>query len=244
MKKTLTLFALVSLMSVQAFATYWVVLRDGTKYKAKAKPAVTNGKALVMLESGSSLQLDAALIDFAKSDQQTKLGLGDATAFGEAAPAPAPAKPAGPSLGSTIKLRKLPSQQAAPSPADTAPAANAPVAAPSGPAMSNEVIEKFVRAFENVGIFEHKVTSPAPNTIHADVTADTEEKVFNAISATAFLMVRNAGVQGAQVEMVELFMGTVTGGSSGRFRMTREDAQAIDNKALTREEYFVRKVLF
>jgi hypothetical protein len=242
MKKTLTLFALVSLISVQAFATYWVVLRDGTKYKAKAKPVVTNGKALVMLESGSSLQLDVSLIDFPKSDQQTKLDLGNATAFGEAAPAPAPAKPAGPSLGSTIKLRKLPSQ-AAPSPADTAPAVNAPVVA-SGPAMSNEVIEKFVRAFENVGIFEHKVTSPAPNTIHADVTADTEEKVFNAISATAFLMVRNAGVQGAQVEMVELFMGTVTGGSSGRFRMTREDAVAIDNKTLTREEYFVRKVLF
>jgi hypothetical protein len=242
MKKTLTLFALVSLISVQAFATYWVVLRDGTKYKAKAKPVVTNGKALVMLESGSSLQLDVSLIDFPKSDQQTKLDLGNATAFGEAAPAPAPAKPAGPSLGSTIKLRKLPSQQA-PSPADTAPAVNAPVVA-SGPAMSNEVIEKFVRAFENVGIFEHKVTSPAPNTIHADVTADTEEKVFNAISATAFLMVRNAGVQGAQVEMVELFMGTVTGGSSGRFRMTREDATAIDNKVMTREEYFVRKVLF
>jgi hypothetical protein len=39
-------------------------------------------------------------------------------------------------------------------------------------------------------------------------------------------------------------MGTVTGGSSGRFRMTREDATAIDNKVMTREEYFVRKVLF
>jgi hypothetical protein len=242
MKKTLTLFALASLLSVQAFAAYWVVLKDGTKYKAKAKPAVANGRALVMLESGQSLQLDASLIDFPKSDQQTKLGLGDASMINVGAPPPPQAKADGPSLGSSIKLRKLPAQTA-PSPADTAPAVSAPVAA-SGPAMSNEVLDKFVRAFENVGIFEHKVTSPSPNTIHADVTADTEEKVFNAISATAFLMVRNAGVQGAQVEMVELFMGTVTGGSSGRFRMTREDAQAIDNKTMTREEYFVRKVLF
>ena len=243
MKKILTLCALVSLMSVQAFATYWVVLRDGAKYKAKAKPAVTGGKALVLLENGQSLQLDASLIDFPKSEQQTKLGLGDASMIAVGAPPPPPAKAEGPSLGSAIKLRKLPAQNA-PSPADTAPAAAAPPVASTGPGMSNEVIDKFVRAFENVGIFEHKVTSPAPNTIHADVTADTEEKVFNAISATAFLMVRNAGVQGAQVEMVELFMGTVTGGSSGRFRMTREDAQAIDSKAMTREDYFVRKVLF
>jgi hypothetical protein len=243
MKKTLTLFALLSLLSVQAFAAYWVVLKDGTKYKAKAKPAITNGKALVQLESGASLTLDANLIDFAKSDQQTKLGLGDANVINIGV-APPPPKPTASPLGSSIKLRKPPpTGQQAPSPADTAPA-NPALAPVGGPTMSREVVEKFERAFENIGIFEHKVTSTGPNTIHAEVTADSEEKVFNAISATAFLMVRNAGVQGAQVEMVELFMGTVTGGSSGRFRMTREDATAIDNKFITRQDYFVRKVLF
>jgi len=249
MKKSLTLFALASLLSVQAFATYWVVLKDGTKYKAKSKPAVTNGKALVQLENGQSLQLDASLIDAAKSEEQTKLNLGNANVLAVGAPPPPPPKQTAPSLGSSIKLRKLPTKQeqaaaaAAPSPADTAPAV-APLPTTGGPAMSGEVIDKFERAFENVGIFEHKVTSPGPHMIHADVTADTEEKVFNAISAMAFLMVRNAGVVGAQVDMVELFMGTVTGGAAGRFRMTREDAQAIDSKAISREDYFVQKVLF
>lgn len=245
MKKTLTLFALASLLSVQSFASYWVVLKDGTKYKAKAKPAVTNGKALVQLENGQSLQLDASLIDNAKSEQQTRLGLGDANVLAEGQ-APPQVKKEGPSLGSSIKLRKLPAQQpaaATPTPVDTAPAI-APLPSSGGPAMSSEVIDKFERAFENVGIFEHKVNSPGPHLIHADVTADTEEKVFNAISAVAFLMVRNAGVPGAQVDMVELFMGTVTGGAAGRFRMTREDAQAIDSKTMTREDYFVKKVLF
>ena len=39
-----------------------------------------------------------------------------------------------------------------------------------------------------------------PHSLRAELTADNEEKVFNAISATSFLVVRNAGVPGAQVD--------------------------------------------
>jgi hypothetical protein len=39
-------------------------------------------------------------------------------------------------------------------------------------------------------------------------------------------------------------MKTTTGGSSGRFQMGRDDANLIDGKAVTREEYFIRKVLY
>jgi len=44
--------------------------------------------------------------------------------------------------------------------------------------------------------------------------------------------------------MVELFMKTTTGGSSGRFQMTRADAQALDSKQMSREDYFIRKVIY
>ena len=114
----------------------------------------------------------------------------------------------------------------------------------SGGALGSDVIEKFTRAFENVGIFEQKLTATGPHTLRAELTADSEDKVFNAISATSFLMVRNAGIPGAQVDMVELFMKTTTGGASGRFQMTRADAEALDAKKMTKEEYFVRKVIY
>ena len=57
-------------------------------------------------------------------------------------------------------------------------------------------------------------------------------------------MVRNAGVVGAQVDMVELFMKTTTGGAAGRFQMSRLDAQTLDSKQMSREEYFIRKVIY
>ena len=57
-------------------------------------------------------------------------------------------------------------------------------------------------------------------------------------------MVHNAGVPGVQIDAVDLFMKTTTGGAAGRFHMTRDDAQALDAKTITPQDYFVLKVLF
>ena len=236
MRKPLVVFAVVLLLSAPAFATYYVVMKDGSRYLAKSKWTVVNGKAIVHLENGSTISLDPSGIDAPKSEEMTRMGGASVLAVGQA---PTNSAPKQSSLGSAIRLRKLPGQQ---QPAVTS---TVPVQArPSGPLLGGEVLEKFERAYENVGIFEHKVVATGAHSLRADLTADNEEKVFNAISATSFLILRNAGVSGAQVDMVELFMKTTTGGSSGRFQMTRADAQALDSKQMSREDYFIRKVIY
>jgi hypothetical protein len=242
MKKALVLFAFASLIAAQSFASYIVVLKGGKQYKAKAKWTIVNGKALVQLENGQSITIDPGLIDEAKSEETTRLGLGDVRIMNLDAPQlPGGVSPkqTAPTLGDQIKLRK-PNQQT-----QAATAAPAPTATPvSNSAISTEVIMKFERAYENVGVYEHKLTSSGAHSIRAELTADSEDKVFNAISATSFLMVRNAGVTGAQVDMVELFMKTTNGGAAGRFQMTRDDAMALDAKSISQQEYFVRKVIY
>jgi hypothetical protein len=57
-------------------------------------------------------------------------------------------------------------------------------------------------------------------------------------------MVHNAGVQGVQIDVVELFMKTTTNGAAGRFQMTRDDAQALTDHKISQQEYFVRRVIF
>jgi hypothetical protein len=250
MKKIASLILLTAAIAAPSFATYIVVLKDGTQYKAKTKWTIQNGKALVTLENGQALAIDPTLIDVPKSEQTTKLGLGDARIIdlnpnlSTAAPAP---KSGPPSLGSQIHLRQ-PGQNAAatrPTPTSTPVPAAAAVPPPSAGALSSEVISKFERAYENVGIFEHKVTSTGPHTLRVELTADNEDKVFNALSATSFLMVRMPTVvTGAQVDLVELFMKTTTLGSSGRFQMSSDDALALDQKKMTIPDYFVRKVIF
>lgn len=237
MRKALAIVVVAFLVSMPAMAAYWVVLKDGTKYQAKQKWTVVSGKAVIQLQNGSTITVDPASIDVAKSEEATRLGGGKVLAVEEQ---DAPMRTQS-SLGTAVKLRKLQQQQQA---QEAATATTAPVPTPGAGSLSNEVIDKFARAYENVGIYEQKVTSPAANSLRVELTADSEEKVFNAISATSFLIQRNAGVPNTQIDVVELYMKTTTGGSAGRFQMTRADAAAIDTKAMTREDYFVRKVIY
>jgi hypothetical protein len=114
--------ARVSPLSSPAFATYFVVLKDGTQYRAKAKWTIVNGKAIVALENGTSLQLDPNAIDIAKSEEATKFGGGSVLGSQTNQPAPT-SKQQQSTLGSTFKLRKLPGDQAATTTAPPAPVA-------------------------------------------------------------------------------------------------------------------------
>jgi hypothetical protein len=242
MKKILMLCAVLTLVSSQLFA-YWVVLKDGSRYETTGKPTISGNKATFTLKNGQTVQVTADAIDAAKSEEATRLGGG--TVLGvEQRPAPAAKAPS--SLGSQIRLRRQ-QQAAAAANAGTAPVVAPPPAAAS--LLGGEVLDKFERAYENVGIFEHKMTATPGRGLRADLTTDSEDKVFNAISATAFLIVHNAGLSGVVIDEVHMFMKMTNGGTAGRFHMTRADAQALyvggtspDKNRL--QEYFIKKVLF
>ena len=246
MKKSLTVAAFAALLSAQAFASYTIVLKDGTHYNAKTKWTIQNGKALVTLESGSVMTVNPNEIDVAKTDEVNKLDMGNVTVLGhEQQAVPSAAKQA-PTLGQMVKMRRQqqPQQPTTPTPAPpqthaTAPAAPSPVADNLDPRLK----DTFERAYENVGIFEHKLTG-TNRSVRVQITADSEERVFDAISATAFLISRNAGLDNLQIDMVELFMATTTGGAAGRFQISRADADSINNKAISLQDYFVRKVIY
>jgi hypothetical protein len=243
MKRLLPVFAVAALICGQAFAAYIVVLKDGTRYKAKSKWTISNGKAMVTLESGQVMALNPNEIDVAKSEELTKLGLGDVNVLSADQQTQTQAPKPQQSLGQLVRGARRQTAPAGPAstggPQSTAPAATATIPDQTDARLR----DTFERAYENVGIFEHKISGTNRN-VRVELTADNEDKVFNAISATAFLVQRNAGLEGNQIDMVELFMKTTTGGSAGRFQMTRPDADSLNNKALSLQEYFVRKVIY
>lgn len=241
MKKPFILATLAILIATQTFAaSYWVVTKDGTRYEAKTKWTMVNGKAMITLVNGTVMALDPGSIDVAKSEETTRLGGGSLLGV-EQLPGSSTSKAS--TLGSSIRLHKLPSSPAAaPAPATTA--TDIPQPSAPGTGLGTDVVGRFERAFENVGIFEHKLVATGTNSLRADLTADTEDKVFNCLTATAFLMVHNAGITGVKIESVDLFLKTTTGGAAGRFHVTRDDAQALEAKTMTPQAYFVLKVLF
>jgi len=243
MKKTLTIIAFVSLIASNALAAYVIVLKDGSRLKAKAKWTVVNGKAVVNLENGQTVTLNPAEIDVAKSEQMSKMGLGDVNILGTGQQAqPAQQQQSqGQSLGDQVRAMR---PRVPVTPTTTSQQTAAPVSpAPVLDQLDSRVRDKFERAFENVGIYEHKLAGTNRH-IRAELTADSEDRVFNALSATAFLVGHNAGIDGLNIDMVELFMRTTNGGAAGRFQMNRADADAINGKTTTIQDYFVRKVIY
>jgi hypothetical protein len=239
MKKSLIAATLLTLVALPSFARYIVVLKNGTSYLAKQKWTLVNGKAIVQLENGQSLQLDPALIDVAKSEQMTKIGTAGASVVDLSPEVPQTSTaPRQPSIG-TIKLRPKNDAPQTSKPATTAQ----PVSVPAG-SQAAQVIDKFKRAYENDGIFESTVSSTGGNNYRVELTVDTEDDVFGALSTTAAMIMRNAFVEGAKVDMVELFMKTTTGGAAGRFQMSRADADALLSKKIKREDYFISKVIY
>lgn len=248
MKRWAAIASVLFAIATPLFASYIVVLKDGTQYKAKQRWNVLNGKAIIVLEEGGMLQVDPSLIDTKRTDEVNKLGLGNVKVLAVESPASGGQGRETSTLGQTIrKLRKPEAQPAAQSPAaGSAPpqsSAPPPVAAGSAP-LGADVISKFEAAYDNVGIFEHRVTSPGGGRLVVNLTADDEDDVFGAITATAFFMTGVPKSTGQAIALVELYMQTTNGAAAGRFHMAPEDAEALNSKRITPSAYFVSKVLY
>lgn len=235
MRKFLTIFIIAAFVTIPAFAEYTVVLRDGTSYKAKEKWKVVDGQALITLESGTQISLDPRLIDVERTDQANTLGIGDARLINVEKKAPRePTQQR--SLGSVTNLRR---DSANATPGSKTPSGGQPPIPVGESDISKDTISKFQRAYDNVGLFDAKVGPVAPETLKVSLTANSEDEVFKAISATAFLL-SNLD----EVAQVQLFMATLTGGSAGKFEMTRDDAKALNGKHINWHSYYVQKVIF
>src|SRR5205085_5353290 len=123
--------------------------------------------------AGQTFNVEASQYDVAKSDEATHFNGAQVFAIGGAnTPQTTNTQPQQ-GLGSQIKLRKLPAGNTPPPPPATS-SSPAPSVATGSAALSTEVLQKFDRAYENVGIFEHKVISSGAHSIRCDLTADSE----------------------------------------------------------------------
>jgi len=243
--KKISIFVLALLvLAAPTFAAYIVVMKDGTRLKAKARwTTAANGKAMITLENGTTLELDAREIDLPKTEETNKLGLGNAQVLATQSAASQPQKQNKSVLGGVTKLRPL--ANASNAPTTTVPTLPPPVTAtPADGGVGNLVIGKFQKAYENVGLYGVKVSSTGPSSIRIELEADNEDQVFKAISATSFVMANLPAMGQTKLETLELYMATVRGGAAGRFQMTMPEAEALAKKQMAWQDYYIKKVLF
>src|SRR5260221_10871045 len=109
MKKSLWLVAVITLFASNVFAaSYWVVLKDGSRYECKQKPIVANGKATFTTVAGQTFNVEAAQYDVAKSEEATKFNGAQVFSISGGSTAPSNGSRQH-GLRSQISIRHLPS---------------------------------------------------------------------------------------------------------------------------------------
>ena len=192
MKNRILLAFLSTFLVCSAASAYVVKLKDGSLIFAKMKYTVKGDRAIITLENGTVTAMKLDQIDVEGSDKYNAENFGNVVAIdtpdGRKPTAVAPAGAASPRLQDYIKEKH---------PRMGLPAPGEKTADGSGPSfqpVDANLQTAFTKIFDGAGITQYRLTNFRGKT-GLLVTTNTEEQVFNALSApiSAVFRVKLAG---------------------------------------------------
>jgi hypothetical protein len=260
-RRTLTLAGLAlagALLTALPAPAYLIILKDGTRLEAAAKPVMSGKNYLFHDKLGAQKMIAVSEVDPGKTEAANKENYRDAYILGQPEQPmkkeEGSGRPKAPSLSEYIKQNRK-SEIAAPPvaapqvpaepassprtatarPIDTAP----PAAAPS--VLDPIVQDAFLRAYQSAAVRGARITQLGQGAIRVQAITDAETVVFGALVATARGL-KEARTAGKLVEKVELFMATSAGENAGKFVILPEDAESLLNGTIPPARFFVANV--
>lgn len=255
-----TAAAAFSLLLASPLAAYTIYLKNGKTIQSKGKYTVKDGKAYIVLPSGTQSFINASEIDVPRTDAANKSDYGgnavilDSTPPTEAPAASNPQKRLSDMIASRQAARELPGpgRETAPSP-DAARSAAKTRAGYSDlatlgrrPFAQADVLAELQQFFHGQGIDDVEIYSGTrPDRPLVEVTTPSEGSVFRTLSiaANALLHIRDR-FPGGKVTAVELLMATPQRERAGQFVLTPEMASDLVAKKIEVPAFFVQNVQF
>lgn len=240
--KRLFALALAALLLAAPALGYVVKLKDGTLIFARTSYTVKGTKAIITLENGTVTQIDVDKIDVPGTEEYNKkyggnvIGLDTPNGNELATPqnTPVPVN----TLRDLIQKRQA---QVKPLPTPNNPmTTDSSAANQAWGAVDQPVQLAFAKFFEGAGITQYRLLNYRGN-LRLLTTANTEEAVFNALSAAA-RAVADLNGKGRDVTL-EILLTTSGGEAGGTFHMTPAQARPLVNGQLPIADYFVKNVV-
>jgi hypothetical protein len=241
-KRTSFLFALVLFAFAAAAGAYTVKLKDGTIIFARARYTVRGDKAIITLPNGTVTQIALSAIDVPGTDKYNRENPGNVIALDapqtEPGTIPPTAVPTA-SLQDAIRGRRgrvdLP-------PSNPVTSGEGGGGGPSWQPLDQNLQAAFSKVFDGAGISQYRLQNFRGAT-KLLATANTEEAVFNTLSAAARALADYGAGAGGKSLSVEIALTTSSGESAGTFQMTTEHARLIVNGNVRVQDYFLKHVV-
>ena len=214
---------------------YTVKLKDGSIIFARAKYDVKGKKAIITLQNGTVVSYDLDQIDIEGTEKYNQEIPGNAVLIeaGGDKPQAVPTAVVAPTLQDVLKNRKVKVQ----APSNRASDA---VQAASSMLVDANVEQAFRKVLDGAGIAQYRLSN-VKGKVRFLATANTEEAVFNTLSACARALA-DLGGRGQDVT-VDIVLTTSSGDSGGNFEMNAEQARLIVNGNQPIAEYFLKHVI-
>lgn len=241
------------LLALEAPA-YLIILKDGTRIEAAAKPVASGRNYLFHDKLGAQKMIAISEVDPAKTEAANKENYRDAYILGDAEPMKKETSTTAkaPSLSEYIRQNRKSQIEAPPVSAPVVPgeapaaprsAARSEAAAAPATVLDPIIQDSFLRAYQTAAVRGTRLTPIAGGGLRVQAVTDTETVVFGALVGTARGL-KESRTAGRLVEKVELFMTTSVGENAGKFVILPEDAEALLNGTIPPAKFFVANVQF
>lgn len=232
------LASVVLLLASAPLLAYSVKLKDGSIIFARAKYEVRGKKAIITLQNGTVTSVDVDLIDVPGTDQYNKDNLGNVLVIepGMEKPTNVINVPAAPTVSLQEIMRRKNMKLGAP----TSRAGSETNAATAQQQVDMQVEQAFRKILDGANINQYRLTN-SKGKVRFLATANTEEAVFNTISAAARALAE-LGSRGKDTS-VEIVLTTSAGESGGNLEMTSDQARLLVNGNVTVADFFLKNVI-
>jgi hypothetical protein len=241
--KNRTTFLLALLLcAVAATANaYTVKLKDGSIIFARSKYTVRGDKAIITMPNGTVTQIALTSIDVPGTEKYNRDNPGNVIALDAPQTEPGAIRPTAvptASLQDAIRGRRTRADL---------PPSNPVTAAQGGGGGSWQPLDQslqtaFAKVFDGAGISQYRLQN-FRGAMKLLATANTEEAVFNTLSATARALADYGAGAGGRSTSIEVALTTSSGENAGTFQMTTEHARLIVNGNVRVQDYFLKNVV-
>jgi hypothetical protein len=230
--------AIVFAFAAAPLLAYSVKLKDGSIIFARSKYEVRGKKAIITLQNGTVTSVDVDLIDIPGTDQYNKDNMGNVLVIepGTEKQPSVSTVPAPPTVSLQEIIRRKNVKLGAPT-SRTGSETNANTAQQQ---VDMQVEQTFRKVLDGANINQYRLTN-SKGKVRFLATANTEEAVFNTVSAAARALAE-LGSRGKDVA-VEIVLTTSGGESGGNLEMTPDQARLLVNGNVTVAEYYVKNVI-
>jgi len=234
-------------LTVGATTGYVVILKNGQRIRAREPFTIKGKEAIIVLVTGTLTAIPLEKVDIVATQRYNKLGLGDALTIeglgGVNAPQPTPTPKR--ALGSYVTLQTQDSAELGSIETPT-PTPTPGIKLQNTPFPNTKVDEAFKQVFDQHHLYLVRTSIGTRSDYYfVQAVTDSETEVFNALRAiaAAYSVIHNLQPTMAPAA-VELEMVTTSGKPAGTFRISLDQAQALESGQVGVEAFYVKNVIF